>query len=86
MGKALYTCIFCSFLLGNLNSALAQNESWIRKETLLSCIQQAKQRGISWNYVAYVESGRAHLLDKRSIGGDVFICNANGKHVAPDYN
>jgi len=86
MGKALYACIFSSFLLGNLNSALAQNESWIRKETLISCIQQAKQRGISWKYVAYVENGRAHLLAERGRGGDVFMCEANGQHRAPDYN
>ena len=86
MRKALFACIFSSFLLGSSDCVKAQNESWIKKETIISCMQQAKQRGIPWKYVAYVENGRAHLLTERARGGDVFICEANGRHAAPDYN
>lgn len=75
-----------SLSLGAVESANAQNESWIKRETLSSCIQQAYKQGISWNYVAYVESGTAHLLSERARGGDVFLCEADGRHGVPDYN
>lgn len=67
-------------------SVYAQNESWMSKDILLSCLQQAKKEGISWNYLAYVQNGRAHLLTERVRGGDVFMCEVNGKHAYPDYN
>ena len=64
----------------------AQNENWIKKDSLLSCLKQAKKEGISWNYLAYVQNGRAHLLTERVRGGDVFMCEASGQHASPDYD
>ena len=91
MTKKLYLTVLllstASVLIGvSATMAYAQNESWIRKDVLMSCLQQAKQRGIAWKYLAYVENGRAHLLTERARGGDVFMCESNGRHAAPDYN
>ncbi|QNJ22188.1 putative conserved secreted protein [Synechococcus sp. MIT S9220] len=84
-----FFCIGALFVLINMDanrSGYAQNESWIKKDILLSCLQQAKKEGISWNYLAYVQNGRAHLLTERVRGGDVFMCEVNGNHASPDYN
>jgi hypothetical protein len=76
-----------SVLIGvSATRAHAQNESWIRKDVLMSCLHQAKQRGITWKYLASVRNGGADLLIERARGGDVFICESNGRHLVPDYN
>ena len=64
----------------------AQNNNWIEKKTLISCLEQAKRQGVSWKYLAYVENGGAHLLARRERGGDVFICSANQIHASPVYH
>jgi hypothetical protein len=46
----------------------AQNNNWIEKKTLMSCLEQAKRQGVSWKYLAYVENGGAHLLARRERG------------------
>ena len=64
----------------------AQNDSWIEKQTLLSCLSQAREQGIDWKYLAFVEKGNAHLLLYRERGGDVFLCRADQTHAAPNYH
>ena len=64
----------------------AQNDSWIEKQTLLSCLSQARDQGIDWKYLAFVENGNAHLLLYRDRGGDVFLCRADQMHAAPNYH
>ena len=64
----------------------AQNDSWIEKQTLLSCLSQAREQGIDWKYLAFVEKGNAHLLLYRERGGDVFLCRADQMHAAPNYH
>ena len=64
----------------------AQNESWIEKQTLLSCLSKAREEGVDWKYLAFVEKGNAHLLLYRERGGDVFLCRADQMHAAPNYH
>ena len=64
----------------------AQNDSWIERQTLLSCLSQASEQGIDWKYLAFVEKGNAHLPLYRERGGDVFLCRADQMHAAPNYH
>ena len=79
-------------ILTGLGSGLTLQASpaddWISRKTLESCIAEARSRGIKWNYVAYVEKNKAHLLSQPGRGGDVFLCNVygDGRHFEPDYN
>ena len=76
-------------VLTGLGSSLALQanpaDRWISRKTLASCIEEARSRGIKWNYVAYVENDKAHLLAQPGRGGDVFLCNpmGDGRHAEP---
>ena len=68
------------------SKGVAQNDSWIDGKTLLSCLSKAREEGIKWKYLAFVEKGNAHLLLNRERGGDVFLCRADQMHAAPNYH
>ena len=68
------------------SKGVAQNDSWIERQTLLSCLSKAREEGVDWKYLAFVEKGNAHLLLNRERGGDVFLCRADQMHAAPNYH
>ena len=76
-------------VLAGLGSSLTLQASdaddWISRKTLESCIEVARSQGIKWNYVAYVENDKAHLLWKPGRGQEVFLCNpmGDGRHAEP---